>query len=831
MQTKETNWRNPSAVRRKFLMAPGLTLGYMRLSLLAALPALLVGCAAQLAYRDGQKFVEQGKPEEGLAKLSEAVTRDPQDARYRQTWLAVRESTVARYDEEGDRLAARGSLADARKSYQRALAVDPQNERALEGLAGLEKAARQDALIDRAEADAAKKDIDGARRSLDEVLTEAPGQPRALALQRKLRDAAGGANVEATLARAYQKPIQIDFSDATLKQVFDVVSRTAGLNFMFDKDVRTDQHTSIFLRNSTIEAAVRYLLATNELAEQVVDENTVLIYPNTPAKQKEYEELAVRTFFLSNAEAKTVANTLKTILNVRDIVFDEKLNMVIVRDTPDVIKMAEKLVQLEDVAEPEVMLEVEVLEVQRDSLQNLGIAWPGSVTVTPLPLGSVVSSAGSGFGSTSSTAGSPALSLSDLLHQTTHSLGVSTLQATANANVQDSHAKLLTNPRIRVSNHEKAKILIGERVPNITSTATSTGFVSQSINYLDVGLKLEVEPTIHLDDTVGIKVSLEVSSLLNQITESSGTTAYEIGTRTASTVLELKNGETDVLAGLIDSEERTSGNKVPGFGQVPVLGRLFGASADDDKNTEIVLAITPHLVRNIRRPDSALAYFSSGTETGMQRLIRSNGLEGAPAVSPPAPPPNNSAATPPAQVLPVSAPVIASSREPHLLQNNETSRKGATSPAAARADMLHTTSVPANTSSTTVQVRIEGPQQVKVGETVTLTLATQAHEPIASMSTVLSYDKSKLQFIDAVEGDFLRHGGAPTRFSSGIDPSGKVILADSVTGGVGSSSKGVFAVLSFRAISSAPLTAIRMQSGEATGIGGRPVALVPISSL
>ncbi|WP_245983016.1 secretin N-terminal domain-containing protein [Trinickia fusca] len=826
--------RKLSAVQCKFRAVRGAALDYARLSLLLVLPVLLVGCAAQLAYRDGQSLVAEGKIDAGLAKLSEAVTRDPQDARYRQTWLAVRESAVARYDEEGDRLAASGAPASARKSYQAALAVAPQNERALEGLAGLERAARRDALIERAEAAAQKNDIDGARRSLEEVLTEAPGDSRALALQRKLGAAGGVPNVEATLTRTYEKPIQIDFGDATLKQVFDVISRTAGLNFTFDKDVRTDQHVSIYLRNSTIEAAVRYLLATNELGQQVVDENTVLIYPNTPAKQKEYQELAVRTFFLSNAEAKTVVNTLKTILNVRDIVFDETLNMVIVRDTPDVIKMAEKLVQLEDVPEPEVMLEVEVLEVQRDSLQNLGIAWPGSVTVTPLPLGSAVGSASSGFGSfgSSSTAGSPALSLSDLLHQTSRSLGVSTLQATASANLQESHAKLLTNPRIRVRNHEKAKILIGERVPNITSTATSTGFVSQSINYLDVGLTLEVQPTIHLDDTVGIKVSLEVSSLLNQITESSGTTAYEIGTRTASTVLQLKNGETDVLAGLIDSEERTSGNKVPGFGQVPVLGRLFGANTDDDKNTEIVLAITPHLVRNIRRPDSALAYFSSGTEMGMQSLIHSNGLGGASGVVAPAssPSPNVAAAATPVQVLPVPTSAPASSQEPKAVQKGGAPGAESASVPVARVEPLSAASSPGNANGTTAKMTIEGPQQVKVGDTVTLTLAAQAREPIASMSAIVSYDRSKLQFIDAVEGDFLRHGGAPTRFSSGIDPSGKVILADSVTGGVGSSSKGEFAVLSFRAISSAPQTAIQMNSGQATGIGGRPVALAPTSS-
>jgi len=239
--------------------------------------------------------------------------------------------------------------------------------------------------------------------------------------------------------------------------------------------------------------------------------------------------LVVRTFFLSNTDAKTIANTLKTIVKSHDIVADETRNIVIVRDTPEAIRMAEKLVALEDVPEPEVMLEVEVLEVQREDLQNLGIAWPSSVSVSPQPLGTTISSIGTSTGSTgtstvgslgssstSSSASSPALALYDLLHQNSRTLGVSSLQVTANANLQDSGAKLLTNPRIRVRNHEKAKILIGERVPNITSTATSTGFVSQSINYLDIGLTLNVEPTIYLDDTVGIKVALEVSMRISR---------------------------------------------------------------------------------------------------------------------------------------------------------------------------------------------------------------------------------------------------------------------------------------------------------------------------
>jgi general secretion pathway protein D len=832
-----------------------LRLAAVPLALALALPLLFAGCAAEKAYRTGEDLAAQGKVDEGLAKMQEAMNADPHDAQYRSSWLALRENTLAHDNEQGDRLAAGAARDAARKSYQHALTIDPVSERALAGLARLDQAARLDALLAQAEAMAAKQNADGARRILSQVLTESPDNARALALQRRLTLDSGATRVEAALAAAYRRPIHLDFKDASLKQVFDVISRSANMNFLFDKDVHTDQHTSIFLRNSTIEAAVRYVLATNQLAQQVLDENTVLIYPNTPAKLKDYQELAVRTFFLSNADAKTVANTLKTILKAHDIVIDEKLNLVIVRDTPDVIHMAEKLVALEDVAEPEVMLEVEVLEVQRNSTQDLGVQWPGAVTLTPLPVGSVISSSGGsgsnsggGFGNpfsggsfgipSSGGSNPPALSLNDLFHQTSKTLGVSQIQATVNANLVDSNAKLLTNPRIRVRNHEKAKILIGERVPNITSTATSTGFVSQSVNYIDVGLTLNVEPAIYLDNSVGIKVALEVSSLLNVVSGgNSGTTAYEIGTRTASTVLQLKNGETDVLAGLIDSEERTSGNKIPGFGQVPVLGRLFGATTDDDKNTEIVLAITPHLIRNIQRPDAAAAYFTAGTETNSQGLMQSNGISSAPY----APAGDSSSSSTSGSTTKSSSSDFGNTSaqgSSGLGSNYGNAGSGMAGGGAVGGggfvggDNAPVVAGGAPTTGTAL-MSVQGPQQVKVGDSVTVTVMMQADQPVTIVPANVTFDSATLQFTGATEGDFLKQGGAPTSFTSRAGQSGQVSLSDSTSGGTGGTASATFAVLTFRAIAAASQTSIQVQPGPGAmlGLTGLPVTAVPPTPL
>jgi general secretion pathway protein D len=220
----------------------------------------------------------------------------------------------------------------------------------------------------------------------------------------------------------------------------------------------------------------------------------------------------------------------------------------------------------------------------------------------------------------------------------------------------DSDTNLLANPHVRVRNREKARIHIGERVPVITTISTANVGVSESVNYLDVGLKLELEPNIYLEDEVAIKVGLEVSNILETITRASGTQVYRLGTRNASTTLRLKDGETQILAGLIQNDERRATNKVPGLSDLPVIGRFFSNQNDNRSKTEVVLLITPRIVRNIVRPQAEMAEFESGTESSM-------GAAGAgvqfgplrpPVMTPPPPPPRAPAPTapPPASSMP-----------------------------------------------------------------------------------------------------------------------------------------------------------------------------------
>jgi general secretion pathway protein D len=594
---------------------------YPTLRYLAALLAVLAlaGCAAQRAYREANALMARDEVDAGLVKYREALAADPANAVYKLAYLRARDGATVRLLEQADRALADGRALEAQQDYRRVLSFSPANDRALAGLRQVEAARRREDAMSGAREAFARKEYEQARQKLERILTEQPEHPGALALMEKVKAATAVPAAEAALAMAYRKPISLEFRDAPVRQVFEVIARHSGLNFVFDKDVRPELRTSIFLKDSTVEAAVYFLLMTNQLERQVMDRNTILIYPNVPAKQKEYQETTVKTFYLANAEAKSVANSIKTILRSRDIVVDEKLNLVILRDTPDAVKLATRMVALLDVAEPEVMLDVEVMEVQRSRVTDLGVVWPTSLSLAPLTSGE----------------GAP-LTIDQLRKLRGATIGVGGVAGAINAHTQDGDSNMLANPRIRVRNKEKAKVVIGEKLPVITTTISPGvgGFASESVTYAEVGLTLNVEPTIQLDNEVAIRISLEVSNVVDSAITKSGSTVYRLGNRSASTLLQLKDGENQVLAGLIRNDDRTSGSKLPILGDLPLLGRLFGTTNDSSGKTEIVLSITPHLVRNIQRPPAEESEFSAGTDATFRRRPDSVGFTPPPPAAP-----------------------------------------------------------------------------------------------------------------------------------------------------------------------------------------------------
>lgn len=562
---------------------------------------MLAGCAGEMEFREGKRLVDEGRSEEGLAQVTKAMDEAPDNREYRNYYFRQRENYLNKILRQGDTARRQGRFREAEAAYQRVLAQDAENERAQAGVELLQMERKHHQRLEEAEKLIKDGKTGEAETILNEILSDNPDHKGARLLKRKAAEEAQKKGADKpTLKASLQKPISMEFRDASVRAVFELLSRTAGVNFVFDRDVKPDLKTTLFVKDSTVEDVIRLVLVTNQLEQKILNENSILIYPNTPAKQKEYQELTVKSFYLTNVDAKQVMNTLKTLLKAKDVTIDEKLNYVAIRDTPEVVRLAEKLIANEDKPEPEVILDIEVLEVGTNRLMDLGIRYPEQVSAS--------------FVGTAGKSGSFGLNEWKNRDSRLVQMHVTDPAFILNLKKVDTDTNLLANPKIRVRNREKAKVHIGEKVPVITTTSTANVGVSESVTYLDIGLKLDVEPNVYLDDDVSIKVGLEVSNILETVTRASGLQTYRLGTRNANTTLRLRDGETQILAGLIQSDERNTANKVPGLGDLPIVGRLFSSHNDSNIKTEIVLLVTPHVVRNIIRPDSKESEFLSGTE-------------------------------------------------------------------------------------------------------------------------------------------------------------------------------------------------------------------------
>jgi general secretion pathway protein D len=614
-----------------------------KLFLLTFAALALAACATQERFKEARYEMQAGREEEGLARLKQELDRNPNDVELRNYYERHKTVATQRYLTFGDNARAAGQLDRAEDAYSRAAEIDPDNAHAAAGMKAIEMDRRHAALFTEAQKLAKDGDEVGAQKKLKEILAQNPANREASAALRSLEEKEVKKEAAPKLNASLQKPITMEFRDAPLRQVFELISKQTGLNFIFDKDVPPDTKATVYVRDSSIDEVIRFVLVTNQLERKVLNDNTVLIYPNTPAKNRDYKDLVMRSYYLTNADVKQTANMVRQLLKTRDLFIDEKLNLLVIRDTPEAIAVADKLIANQDKSEPEVMMEVEVLEVGENLLTQLGIEWPGRIAA--------------GLQGAGGTPGQ--LTGHELTHMNSGLVQVTVTDPLVALNLrqQVGRTNVLANPRIRAKNREKAHIHIGDKVPVITTTAGATGFVSESVNYLDVGLKLDVEPNVYLDNEVGIKVGLEVSNVGGQIKTSSGTIAYQVGTRNTSTTLRLRDGETQVLAGLISNEDRRTTSQVPGLANLPVLGRLFQSKDDTATKTEVVLLITPHVIRNIQRPDVHMEQFNSGTEAGLGGAALSLPAAGPSAPLAPVPPPAPAAPEQPAvpQNLPPAA--------------------------------------------------------------------------------------------------------------------------------------------------------------------------------
>ncbi len=779
-----------------------MKISLLKLILLAA-TAWLVGCGTQQIHSSGLALVHEGKVEEGLAKLEQASQAEPYNVTYRSDWLRTKGQVSAKLLASASGERALGNMDAAQAIYERILKFDPSNGVAKAALESLAMDRRHDALIEEARNNFTKGDLDAARSALKPIFIENPRHGQALLLLRQIDEQLIKLQMaEPTLTGKFKKPVSLQFRDANLKMVFEALSRTSGINVLLDKDIKSDLKTSIFVKDVAFEDAIDLILMQGQLEKKILSDNTVYIYPNTPAKNKDYQDLKIRSFHLTNADPKQMLTLIKTMLKTKDIFVHEKTNSLIMRDTPDAIHLAEKLIADQDVADPEVMLEVEVLEIDRTRLSDIGVKFPAQIAFSPIaslvpgPGATTVVTTASG----SVTNAPPTISqftVDSLRRVNGASIGVSPAPSiTLNALLQDSDTNILSSPRLRVRNRDKAKIMIGDRVPIISNSLTpqsnGTGVVTGTVTYQDVGLKLEVEPEIHLDNEVSIKVGLEVSSLGNAVTNSAtGSIVYTVQTRNTTTALRLRDGETQILAGLIEDKDTNTADKVPALGQIPLLGHLFSSNNGNKSKKEIILSITPHVVGNFKLPDAREMEYWSGTEAMLrssQLVLKplgtvSTGNVGTPATNP-------------------------ASRTP-----------------AATGQQI---SPAGNLASQAIALSWQGPNQAKVGDKIILSVNTRSIAGVKTLGFKVGFDPSVLKATEVIEGNSMRQNNAQSNLTKQIDQAGGSVALELT--GAGSSSPSSVVTLMFEVLAVAQGSSITLDSIAASGANGEALAPAAPSS-
>jgi general secretion pathway protein D len=738
--------------------------------------ALAAGCATDRLRRESARAFQQGAYEDAIAKLEQAVKDDPSNLEVRLDLRVRRDAAVQVLLAGASNARANGDGQRAVSSYRRVLSLEPANDRALRGLESVAADRRHAERTAKAAQLFASKQLEAAELEVHAVLAEDPGFAEAIALLAKIELARGPTSAVPVMKSRDGRPVTLQFRDAPTKMVFEVLARQTGLNFVFDKDVKSDGKTTVFVNQVPVEQAIDLILTQNQLGRQVLTESIVLIYPNTAAKQKDYRDEIIHTFHLTNVAPKEAESLLKTVLGAKTLYTNEHASTLVMRDTPQHVRMAEKLLASLDVPIPEVIMEVEVLEIAHSVAEQLGINYPGSVSfsMTKPP-----NSDGAGTG----------LVLGDIAKQNKNTIAISSLGVSVDLLKTVGATNVLSSPRIRARNKEKAKILVGNRLPVVTSGTSATvggAFSTSNVQYIEVGLTLEVQPTIHSDGNVAIKVSLEVSSILKQISVPVGnggtTLAYQVGTRNATTLLQLKDGETQVLAGLIQDSDQRNATQIPGLGDLPILGRLFGSTGTSRDKSEIILSITPRIVRNYTRPSSETTEFWYGTEaqTRSAPFASSTAAGVLPAAGTAGPAMQGSVSFSGASNA-EKAPAAVKRSKPSRIDSAARTPPPADAPAGAP-DKEAPASKPADAAATDAttasqdavsdkpKVTIEGPDSAKVGDEISVSVKLAATSALGRVRTQVGFDASALQLVSADPGDLapsdesakveLRPGGA-----------------------------------------------------------------------
>jgi general secretion pathway protein D len=540
--------------------------GARAILLLAA--SLATACATSSAFQAGRQAEKRREYDRAALEYSRALQEDPDNSMYRQSLERARIRGAEAHAQTARSLVAGGQLEKAMPEFRLAQALDPSSPRLRQEIQELE----------------AKLQAPKPEPTLQEAKRRARERPLGL-----LAPGPGA-----------REPMSLSFPNTSLREAYQALARVAGISVVFDPAFQ-DQNVSLDLRDLPFEQALSALAAAGRTFHRIVEPTVLAVIPDTPTKRREYEQQLIKTIYLSSADLKETIDLLRIVLGARRVAALPGANALTINDAPDRVAAAERIVAMIDKRRAEVIVDVEILEVDRTKLKDYGI----EITSAPGGVGIV----GGIFPNPSGTT-----TLDQNPYRSSNLVATGLPGVIYRLLQQDGTTRVLANPQLRTTEGQTAQARFGDRfpVPVTTFAPIATGGISQqaitSFEYKDVGVNIDITPRVHHEGDVSLTLKLEISAL--------GQPGYQnlptFTSRTVTTVLRLGEGETNILAGLIRDEERQSMTGIPGLASIPFLGRLFARNKIEVAETDIVMTLTPRVVRRPELTEDDLRSFAIG---------------------------------------------------------------------------------------------------------------------------------------------------------------------------------------------------------------------------
>jgi len=571
----------------------------------------------------------------------QAYELKPTDITYRASFIRVRFFAAAAHVHRGQLLEKDGKLQEALTEFEQAIAIDPSS------------------FIAQQEANRVRTALQQASQG-----GPPPGEAAKSALHKRMEQASGPVD----LAPIANTPITLKMSEDS-KRIYETIGKLAGINVLFDPDY-TSRRVSVELNGVTLQEALEITALESKTFWRPVTPNTIFVAADTPAKRKELEQSVIRTFYLTNLsqpnELQDLVNILRTLLDTQRLQQFPSQQAIVVRGTPDQIALAEKLIDDLDKSRPEVVVDVVIMQVQRNKLRDLGITPPTNASIalidnTTTSTTTSGSNVGTGSGSVTSSSGSQpgVINLNTLAHLNATNFQVTIPPATATFLYNDSNTKILQQPQIRALDGQKASLKIGQRVPVATGSFQPgiggvgiNPLVNTQFNYIDVGVNVDVTPRVHGTDQVTLKIAMDISAVDSYV-NIGGIQQPVIGQRKIEHEIRMREGEANIMGGILEETESRSINGIPGLASIPFFRYFFSTENKQRQDNELVFMLIPHIVRAQDVFDTNTRAIDVGTANAISlHRVVPPAAEQAPATTPP-----RTAAPPPA-----GAPAAESSR-------------------------------------------------------------------------------------------------------------------------------------------------------------------------